>query len=74
MISDALMDSANEMRRTVIVKGEGEFSLGVSFGVADFFHARSQFDQDDFVPGRGLAGGAVGDRAGKSSGEGGRRE
>jgi hypothetical protein len=68
------MDGAHQMRRAVVVKGEGEFSLGVGLGVANFLHPRAQFDQNDFVSNGWLAGRAIGDRAGKSSGERGRRE
>jgi hypothetical protein len=37
--------------------------------VANFFHARGELDEDGFVSGRWLAGGAVGDSAFQSGGE-----
>src|SRR5215470_7302377 len=58
------MNGANEMRALIVV-GELEIALGVGLGARGFFHAVAQLDEDDFVAGRGLVGGLVGDRAGQ---------
>ena len=43
---------------------EAEFSGAVGLGAAGHVHAVGEVDEDDFISGGGLAGGAVGDGAG----------
>ena len=69
MISDSLMNDAHQMRRTALVEGEAEFSLGIGFGVTDFVHSGCQLDQDHFVADSGFVGGAVGDGSVEGAGE-----
>jgi hypothetical protein len=64
MVSNALMNGADEVRRFIVVESEGELSVGVAFRVADLVHAGSQFDQDDFISGRRLVRSAVRHRSG----------
>jgi len=63
MIGNSLMDGADQVRA-----GDGDFetelSLAVGFGGAAYVHAIGEVDEDDFIAGGGLVGGAVGDGAG----------
>lgn len=67
MISDALVNHANEVRTSFVIAGyrQNEFALGISLSVGGFLHARGQFDQDDFVPGGRFVGRSIRDRAGE---------
>jgi hypothetical protein len=68
MVSDILMDDANEVGLAVVLNSEIEFSGGVSFGVSRFFHALRQLYQDDIVPSGRLIRGSVGYGTGESIG------
>ncbi len=59
MVGNSLVNGANQMRRLRVVDGETEFAFGIGFRAPRFFHALAEFEQNDFVSGRRLAGGAV---------------
>ena len=71
VISDSLMDGADQVRPGAAGESEAEFAAAVGLGVGGDVHAVGEVDQDDFIAGGGLAGGAVGDGAGEGLGGGG---
>jgi hypothetical protein len=62
------MNGPDEVRRVCISESEAEFSLGVSLGVANFFHPGGKLDKDDFVSSGWFVGRAIGDGAFQGSG------
>jgi hypothetical protein len=71
MISDALMNGADEVWCGGSGELEAEFSGAVGLGGSGHVHAGGEVDEQDFVSGSGLVGGAVGDGAGEGLGGGG---
>ena len=71
MVSNSLMNSSDEMRPRTAGELETEFPVAVSLGGAGNFHAIGEIDEQNFVAGAGLAGGAVSDSAGQGLGDGG---
>ena len=71
MVSDSLMDGANEMRTLgSVFQREAEFACRVNFGIGSDVHAIGEIDEDDLVPGGRLVGSAIGDSAGEGLGGG----
>ena len=70
MIGNTLMDGADEVWSGSSGKFEAEFSVAVGFGVGGDFHGGSEVDENDFIAGSRLFGGAVGDGAGEGLGVG----
>ena len=58
MVVDSLMDGADEVRASGVRELEGELAGGVGLGAAGDVHAIGDVDEDDFVSGGGLVGGA----------------
>jgi hypothetical protein len=72
MVHNALMNGSDQMGRICVSESEAEFSLRVGLGVAHFFHARGEFDQNDLVSRGWFVSSAVGDSALETGGEQGR--
>ena len=70
VVSDVLMNGADEMWSLRVFELEAEVSVGVGLGAAAFFHALAKLEQDDIVAGGGFARGGVFYRAGESLGGG----
>ena len=71
VIGNSLMDSANQVRARASCDGEAELPARVDLGAAGDIHAAGKIDENDFVSGGRLVGGAVGDGAGQGFGGGG---
>ena len=65
MISDALVNDANQVGTAGIVEFEAELALRIRLGTAAFFHALAEFEQDDVIACGGLVGGSIFYRAGE---------
>jgi hypothetical protein len=59
VITNALMDNANQMRCLRILEFEVEEAGGVSLSAVRFFHPLGQFEQDDFISSGRLASGGI---------------
>ena len=70
MISNSLMNGADEVRLGSAGEFEAEFSVAVGLGAASNVHTVGDVNENDFIACGGLAGGAVGDGAGKGLGGG----
>jgi hypothetical protein len=71
VVSNSLMDGANEMRAGGSGELEAESSAVVGLGRGGDFHGGGEVDEDDLVACSGLVGGAVGDGADQGLGGGG---
>ena len=69
MVSDFLMNGADQVRTLGVVELEAEIAFGVGLGASGFFHALAQAEQDNLISSGGLVGRAVLDIAGEDFGD-----
>jgi hypothetical protein len=66
VVSDFLMDDADEVGRLAVIHLKTEIAIAICLGVASFFHALPEFEENDVIPGSGLVRSGIPDYASES--------